>query len=230
MIINYNINDYPFRELVCEILEVDDLYNIHKIYYDENFKREKYLEGVGGALQDTYFHRKFYKNKDKFVKLYDKFVNQVVAKTYNENFLYQTVPTFRVQACNSVSVIGVEHSENSKKIGIEGIHRDKDYNHSKEEINYYLPFVDTNKYNTIWAETEPDKGDYSPFLLKYGEVKKWRGSKLMHGNIVNVSKKSRVSVDFRIIPVSKYVEDGSKTLTNEIEFKIGNYWSELKSE
>ena len=223
MIINYDTEKYSFKKIISKILDVDDLTQIHKVYYDDNFKRENYIKGVGGALQDTYFHKKFYENKDVFLKLYRKFIKEVISKRYDEDILYQSTPTFRTQACNSVSVIGLDHNNESKDLGIEGLHRDRDYNHSDEEINYFMPFVDTNKYNTIWAESEPEKGDYSPFLLKYGQIKIWSGANLMHGNIVNTSNESRVSVDFRILPLSKFV-GGNKTLTKEIPFEIGGYW------
>ena len=70
MIINYNTEKYPFREIVSEILDVEDLCKIHEVRYDDNFKRENYIKGVGGALQATYFHKKFYENKEKFLILY----------------------------------------------------------------------------------------------------------------------------------------------------------------
>ena len=226
MIIKYDIKKYPFKNVVSEILNVDDLSKIHEVHYDDNFKKENYLKGVGGALQDTYFHRVFYENKQSFIPMYKKFIKEVIAKLYDEEILYQSTPTFRVQAHNSVSVIGLDHDTNSKHIGLEGIHRDKDYNHSDREVNYYLPFIDTNKYNTIWVESEPDKGDYKPFLLNYGQVKKWDGANLMHGNLINTSGKSRVSVDFRIIKKSDFVS-GKKTLTKKIPFEIGGYWEKV---
>lgn len=225
--ITYDIKKYPFRDVVCEILEVDDLKTIHKIHYDENYKRENYLKGVGGALQETYFHKKFYENKENFLKIYRSFIKDVISKSFEESILYQSTPTFRIQAHDSVSVIGLDHTEQSKQLGIEGLHRDEDYNHSDEEMNFFLPFVDTNSQNTVWAESEPDKGDYSPFLLKYGEVKMWRGAKLMHGNVVNMSGESRVSVDFRVLPISKFKDDKSKTLTKKITFEVGGYWEKV---
>jgi ectoine hydroxylase-related dioxygenase (phytanoyl-CoA dioxygenase family) len=94
-------------------------------------------------------------------------------------------------------------------------------------MNFFLPFVDTNKYNTIWAESKQDKGDYSPFLLKYGEVKRWNGANLMHGNVVNTSGESRVSVDFRVLPISQLDDKKRTTLTQKIPFEIGGYWEKI---
>ena len=224
---NYDIKKYDFNKLVCNILEVDNLTNIHSIFYDDGFKRKNYLQKLGKSLQSTIFHKKFYENSKKFSILYNKFIEEVICPLYDEDILYQSIPTFRIQAPKSVSVIGLNHNKNSKEIGIEGLHRDKDYNHSDKEMNYFLPFVDTDKYNTIWAESKPDKADYSPFLLKYGEIKKWSGATLMHGNIINKSKRTRVSVDFRVIPLSDFKDNEVSTLTQKIPFKIGGYWSTI---
>ena len=55
----------------------------------------------------------------------------------------------------------------------------------------------------------------------------WRGAKLMHGNVVNMSGESRVSVDFRVLPISKFKDDKSKTLTKKITFEVGGYWEKV---
>ena len=60
----------------------------------------------------------------------------------------------------------------------------------------------------------------------YGEVKRWYGANLMHGNLINTSGKSRVSVDFRIIKKSDFIS-GKKTLTKKIPFEIGGYWEKV---
>ena len=214
--IEYNTEIYNFQKVVSDLLEVEDLTKLHEVYYDEGFKEENYMKGLSESLQNTYFHKKFYgENNKEFLLLYKKFIKEVIAQTYKEKILYQKVPTFRIQVVDSVSVGGLDFDKNSKKIGIVGLHRDRDYNHSDKEMNYFLPFTDTNKYNTIWAESEPNKSDYSPFLLRYGQVKKWSGANLMHGNVVNVSGLTRVSIDFRILKMSDF-EGGKKSLTQKI--------------
>ena len=51
----------------------------------------------------------------------------------------------------------------------------------------------------------------------------------MHGNKPNVSEITRMSFDFRIVPLSKY--DPEHTLTSESnsnKFIVGEYYKELK--
>ena len=90
--------------------------------------------------------------------------------------------------------------------------------------NYYLPFTDTNERNTIWVESEEDKGDFAPMMLEHGECMEWDGSNLMHGNKINDSDQTRVSVDFRVMPRSVYVDSDHLTINTKTPFAIGGYY------
>jgi ectoine hydroxylase-related dioxygenase (phytanoyl-CoA dioxygenase family) len=104
-------------------------------------------------------------------------------------------------------------------------HKDSDYNHQRSEITYWLPFTPAFSTNTIWIESEEDKKDYQPYSLDYGQVLVFHSSILSHGNMINETGQSRVSMDFRVIPFSKYseLETGSSNLN--LKFKIGSYYS-----
>ena len=97
-----------------------------------------------------------------------------------------------------------------------------------QELNYFLPITDAFYTNTIWAESEEDKGDYSPMNCKYGEIIQWDGSNLMHGNKINKTGKCRISVDFRVIKQSKYIESDHETINTKTKFGIGGYYKESK--
>ena len=47
---------------------------------------------------------------------------------------------------------------------------------------------------------------------------------LLHGNKLNDTGVSRVSVDFRVLPVSKYEENNKVSITNKTKMIIGDYW------
>jgi hypothetical protein len=49
----------------------------------------------------------------------------------------------------------------------------------------------------------------------------------MHGNVVNTSGESRVSVDFRVLPISQLDDKKRTTLTQKIPFEIGGYWEKI---
>ena len=61
-----------------------------------------------------------------------------------------------------------------------------------------------------------------------GEMWMWSGATLMHGNKINDTGKSRVSVDFRVIPTKKYKDSNRISVTNKTKMIIGEYWNESK--
>ena len=64
-----------------------------------------------------------------------------------------------------------------------------------------------------------------PMNTKYGQVVKWNGNYLTHGNKQNKEEHSRVSVDFRVIPLSKYnKEEGKSSIYSKMKFIIGDYY------
>ena len=166
---------------------------------------------VKGTDQSTVWHRRYYDNLDKFLPLYKKFINEVIKPSFDEDIVYQKIPTFRTQLVNN--------------LGVFEFHRDRDYSHNVEERNFFLPFTDAYLTNTIWVESEEDKADYSPMNTLYGQVVKWNGNSLMHGNKQNTTLNTRVSVDFRCIPLSKYrVEEGAAAIYSKMKFEIGDYF------
>lgn len=201
---NYNIEKYPFREIIEDIFSTPYLEKIHQVKNYELF--------VKGTDQHTSWHRAFYDNLDKFLPTYNEFIFDVVKPIFGEDIVYQKIPTFRVQLVNN--------------LGVFEFHRDRDYSHNEEERNFFLPFTDAYSTNTIWVESEEDKGDYSPMTTTYGQVVKWDGNSLMHGNKQNTTQNTRISVDFRVIPLSKYnEEDGKSSIYSKMKFKVGDYYS-----
>ena len=150
-----------------------------------------------------------------FVKGTDQSTIEVVKPSFGEDIVYQKIPTFRTQLV--------------KNLGVFEFHRDRDYAHNEEERNFFLPFTDAYATNTIWVESEEDKADYSPMTTLYGQVVKWNGNSLMHGNKQNTTSNTRVSVDFRCIPLSKYSEEeGAAAIYSKMKFKIGDYYNVTK--
>lgn len=205
--INYDTEKYNFRKIIEDVLETD---NLEKIHLDQDY--ELFVKGTD---QSTVWHRRYYDNLDKFLPLYNEFINEVIKPTFGEDVVYQKIPTFRTQLVNN--------------LGVFEFHRDRDYSHNEEERNFFLPFTDAYSTNTIWVESEEDKADYSPMNTLYGQVVKWNGNSLMHGNKQNNTLNTRVSVDFRCIPLSKYSEEeGAAAIYSKMKFKVGDYYEVTK--
>ena len=171
--------------------------------------------------QSTIWHRCFYKmiREDKsFNDVYLKFLKDKIKPRFNEEIVYQNIPTFRVHLPGNISV-GEFHKDKH--------YRDEKWANQVRELNYFLPLTKAYGTNTIWAETEEDLGDYREIRADYGECVEWSATKLTHGNKQNITRNTRVSFDFRVIPKSRYVENEHLTINTKIPFGIGGYYGVL---
>ena len=209
--INYSINDYPFEKIIKQILDTSNLSRIHNEDHFEKydvFKREE--------DQSTKYHKAYYNLcHDEFLKLYDKFILNVIRPLYNEKIVYQKIPTFRLHFPGNIAV-GEYHKDKW--------YRDAKWHSEVSELNYYLPFTNTYGTNTIWVESEEDKGDFTPIIANYGECIEWDGVNLMHGNKKNITSSTRISVDFRIMKQSKYKPSNHGSINTKTKFELGGYY------
>ena len=209
--ITYDIEKYPFRRIVSEMLEVQgettSLENLHLLEHYDLLIREK--------DQSTIWHKKYYeKCKNDFLPTYLELVKELKERFDYDKIVYQVIPTFRVQLANGNLAVGEWH-------------KDKAYNHGTSEVNFWMPFVDTNDYNTIWMESEEDKGDYKPYKVKYGEILVFSGANLRHGNKPNESMSTRVSVDFRFVDPIKFIPNEGGSINMKTRFMIGEYFETM---
>jgi len=212
--IKYNINDHNFADVVSRWFQANNLSKIHE-------NTEKYNVFDRENDNSTQWHKIYYDkiNEDaEFSFIYLKFINNYVKPLYNEKVVFQKKPNIRVHLPHNVAV-GEYHKDKD--------YRDKEWCEHVKELNYYLPLTSTNEQNTIWMESEEDKKDYKPAILNYGECLQWDGSNLSHGNKLNSSKYTRVSIDFRVIPLSRYIESDKGSINTKTQFKLGEYYSIL---
>ena len=206
---SYSTREYPFKEIAETYLNHTNLPLIHK---DHCFKETL----VHGTDQAQLLHRTFYDAMDvdpnqTFINLYRRFIKEAILPRYSHPIIFQRFPTFRVHQPSNIAVFGW--------------HRDRDYNHHPEEINYYLPVTSAFSTNTFWHESEPDKGDYQPMEAEYGEAIEWNGANCRHGN----TGETRVSFDFRILSREAYDDSTPKeSITQGTKFEIGKYYDTLE--
>ena len=207
--IDYDTKKYPFREIVSNMLEIDNnrLEDLHLL---ENY-------GLLSREQDqkTKWHKKYYdKFQTEFLSTYLKLVKEIKERFEYKEIIYQQIPTFRVQLGDGNVAVGEWH-------------KDKTYEHSATEVNFWMPFVNTNVFNSIWTESSEDKGDYKPYLVNYGEILVFSGANLYHGNKNNKSNETRVSVDFRLVDPNKFVPNSKGSINMNTAFDIGGYFEKL---
>ena len=69
-----------------------------------------------------------------------------------------------------------------------------------------------------------EKKDYFPINLRYGELFIFNGGIYNHGNKINITGKTRVGFDFRIILSKDYSASNSSSLNIKKRFIIGEYY------
>lgn len=209
--ISYDTQQFPFAENLQKLFSIKDLSLLNDDI--EIFTREK--------DQNTNWHKLFYNwaRTEEFIKLYNGFILKMIKPLYNEDIVYQAIPTFRVAYPNNIAV-GEFHKDK--------YYRNGEWATKVKEDNFFLPFTDAFNTNTIWVESEEDKGDFSPMNCKYGEFIQWDGCNLTHGNKINDTGKARVSVDFRVIKHSNYIPSDHGSINTKIKFQIGEYYKTTK--
>lgn len=215
----YNTDKYRFRELVSELFQVDVLEKIHEDKSDWVKDEYKTLNIYNENTTD--FHEAFYKklneNWPELHKSYDDFIHTEIVPIFNEKFYYQYLPSFRIHLPYNNQAIHTWHSDS-----------DQLHKHPKGEINIWLPLTKCYGTNTMWIESEPFKLDFKPLEGDYGNFWTNKGNVCMHGNKPNLTNMTRISFDFRIIPLSKYdpnFKESSNDKSNK--FLLGGYYKEL---
>jgi len=210
----YNIDEFDFRSLVCGALGHFVLEDLHEHYSYEPFTMEN--------NSNTILHKKFYdkirSGWSEFVDAYDRFVEEIVVPIYgSRGFIYQALPTFRVHLVGNW-VVPEFHCDSQPG-----------YNHPTGEINFQVAVTDMFGTNATWCESVPGLGDYAPMELLEDEFMVFNGNKCRHGNMINDTDSTRVSFDFRILPLEKYSPEASMSSgTRKMRFIVGEYYKELK--
>ena len=207
--ISYDTQKFPFREIVSNMLEIDNnrLEDLHLLENYELLSREQ--------DQKTKWHKRYYdKFKTEFLPTYLELVKDIKERFEYSELIYQQIPTFRVQLGNGNVAVGEWH-------------KDKTYEHGVTEVNFWMPFVNTNSFNSVWTESSEDKGDYKPYLVNYGEILVFSGANLMHGNKKNESNETRVSVDFRLVDPNKFIPNSKGSINMNSAFNIGEYFEKI---
>jgi len=204
--IKYDTKKFPFRETIEKMLNESSLEKIHL--------KEKINLIVRETDQKTKWHELYYsKYTEEFKTLYESFVKHLAEAFEYSEIVYQKIPTFRIHQVDN--------------LGVGEWHKDKAYQHGINEVNFWLPFTNTYDTNTIWTESKEDLKDYSPYDVKYGEVLVFSGANLQHGNKINTTEDTRVSVDFRLVDPNKFIQNNNSSINGITNFTIGGYFKKI---
>lgn len=195
----YSLASYPFPLWVAESLRTNDL---DRLSADEPRWKER-------EDQRSPWHRDFYAKFPDWQFLYRDFVKQVIAPIVGEPFYFQAVPTFRVHLPGNVAV--------------GAFHTDAMYHHPMDETSYWLPVTHASATRSVWIED--DEGALRAPNVWPGELVAFSATTRLHGNITNITGRSRVSFDFRCIPVRLLPkEEGPPSENMNLRFVPGGYY------
>ena len=198
--LSYSTDDYDFKSIICEYLNIHQLDNI---FVEQKITREN--------NQSTEYHKRFYSsldNDNRLKSLYDDFISNVIKNLFDEEIIYQVTPTFRLQAIDNVSVFA--------------FHKDTEYGHSDKTINFFLPITKCYDTNALWVESG---SSFEPMECDYGDLITFDAVNLLHGNKVNKTGKSRISLDFRVMKMVDYCETSKQTLSKNRRLILGDYYT-----
>ena len=202
--------------LIKDNFELDDLHNA-------SINAKKLLEK--GTDQGTLFHKAIYSTFDQsnyfstsFWQNYKIVCLEVLSKLKNETgylgeWAIQRYPTIRIQFPNNLSVFE--------------FHRDSNYSHPIGEINCFYALNECSNSSALHVEKNLGFEDYEPLNLKPGEYAIFNTSIFKHGDFLNKTQKTRVSMDFRFIP-EKQLKESKISLTKAMKFSSDSYFIKEK--
>ena len=146
-----------------------------------------------------------------FLAAFDAFVAEAIAPLCGDEsgIRYQRPPTLRVHLPSRAARYG-------KGKGTIGVHCDAEYaRHEAAEINFWIPFTSVAGSNSLHLESAPRKSDFCAASLDPGEGLRFDGNACRHFTVPNGTSSTRVSIDFRVVPQSLYL--------NTHDGKFGDY-------
>ena len=205
---NYDNSKYDFRPFLKKCFNLNDtdkLDDIHKIGY----KYDRFVDF--GQDTQTWYHSTFYKflkseNGKTMKSMYNNLIRDIILPYLELKEAYvQNFPSFRIQLPDNVAVAKM--------------HNDSSLGHPYGEVNFTYSFTDMYDTNTIFIEKESGKNNFVPLLLKENNNISFNGNQCLHYNELNKTGKTRISMDYRILPVNYYLEN-NKTLSYSSKTKF----------
>ena len=236
----YKNNNNSLKEILFDRYEkkfgmdkfenINLLLNTNKLNEGEKKFYDIPIQIFGKTDRKSPFVKYFYELIDiDYTILYEylRFIKKNIKPLYpKEQYLViQKTPNIRFHL-PGYSNIGSRETDKSNDII--GVHYDGEFGHPDKEINVILPITEMFDTNSIYYESEPnsnlDYDKYNNLRLKENEFFMGYFNKCNHYNKINKTNITRVSLDFRIIPYSKYKDNNKISATSKIKFEIGEYY------
>jgi hypothetical protein len=218
---SYDPEKYNFYKKLQMIFNTNiSLEEIHKDF--ESIDQVTFDNDTSSKYHKIYYNSVYYKD---IIDIYTNFIYSTILPMFDEDIVVQKEPSFRICVPNNTALGKCITDIDSNRIGL---HCDSDYNHPEEEINFMLTITGQEETNSCYIETQPMKGDFFPVKLQKGEFMSFYGNKCRHYNQLNTTGKTRISIDFRVIPYSQFKDTNASAVHSKRKFTIGEYFTIFK--
>lgn len=217
---NYDKSKYDFRMYIkeCFNVEIDKLDQLHELGISLGYNYDVHKEF--GPDTQTWYHETFYKyiksDKGKNIKnMYDNLIKDVILPYLNlKEALVQKFPSFRIQLPNNVAVAKC--------------HCDSELGHPYGEINFTYSITDMFDTNTIYIEKTTGSKDFIQMPLQANNNISFNANQNLHYNEINITGKTRLSMDYRILPINYIPKQETSSHSTNTKFIDGEYYKYVK--
>lgn len=209
-IFKYTHGDYPFDRLLTSLFmhELSEIHNSH-------LTRTSASILVGQRL----FYSKFY---ESMAVTYKRFIQQVILELFQQDLVVQRIPTLRIHPPGGRAVTS--------------FHVDSDFGHQPAIINFWVPLTESVGTSSLVLDASAvegcqptgDKPNYRSVDLAVGKVLRFDANSIPHGNFYNETGATRVSLDFRVIPVTRYINSDEVSVATKTPLTIGRYYTRVR--
>jgi hypothetical protein len=195
---------YGFRESL-------DL--LHKILDDLPSADREYntsIHTIGKDDRRSVFIQDFHHDVDydySFRSIYYKFIDTHMRDHFpgEEKLLIQRTPNLRISFPNTTAI--GKHAQSASN-DVVGLHRDADFGHHFTETNFIIPITDMYESNSLYYEPTIHSSlvfeAYTNLRMTTDQYFMGCLNQLKHYNKINTTRRTRMSLDFRVIPFSSY--------------------------
>jgi len=190
---------YPFPALIGALvgagdLPLDDLHTLDEVRSWLQFERRAY-QMRRNPIDSRFKTAGGFRANGALRGAYERLLREVVLPLFADvgcgGICFQREPNFRCHLPGTGHVLVDRH-------------RDADYHHQPNEVNFWLPCTPAFGSNTVWVESAPGAADFRPFDARFGTLIQFWGHQCEHFTQPNETGRTRLSIDFRVIPRAQY--------------------------
>jgi len=169
--------------------------------------------------QNTNVHKKIYRCFDEdnsFITIYQKLLSEICQKYRfaSERLIVQSFPTIRLQFPGNISIF--EFTNDCLR------------SHPSQEINTVYAVTECRESTALWLQKAHSSGlktfsTFAPLNLRPGEYAQLDTANKWHGDTPNLTEKTRLSMDFRILKDESSLSN-LPTVSGKRKISIGSYY------